>query len=132
MANPIAPSLLDTSVMLQVASHQAAAVPFFLAVNRLGRPRFSRITALAMLGNCPSDADRAIVLRYFATSHVEELADAIVRRTIDLLTAVPLPTLLAADDAVVAATAIEQSLPLYTLAPARFAAVPGLATVQPY
>jgi len=49
-----------------------------------------------------------------------------------LLEVLPPPDPLAADDAIIAATAIEQSLPLYTLDPARFANVSGLATLQPY
>ena len=56
----------------------------------------------------------------------------IARRAVDLLTATPLPTVLTPSDAIVAATAIEHSLPLYTLDPARFATVPGLATIRPY
>ena len=35
-------------------------------------------------------------------------------------------------DAIVAATALELKLPLYTLTPARFATVSKLTTIQPY
>jgi predicted nucleic acid-binding protein len=132
MINPVAPSLLDTDAMLAIANHRAAAVPFWLAINRLGRPRYSRLTALAMLAGCPSDADRALVLRYIATSTLVEVTDAIALRAADILTAAPLPTTLTAIDAIVASTAIEHSLPLYTLDPARFAAVPGLTALRPY
>lgn len=132
MTNPVVPSLLDTDVMLAVARAQLPAIRFFLAINRLGPPRFSRVTALAMLSDCPSDPDRALVLRYLATSRVEELTDVIARRAVDLLAAVALPTPLTPPDALVAATALELGLPLYTLDPARFAAVPGLTAVPPY
>jgi predicted nucleic acid-binding protein len=55
-----------------------------------------------------------------------------LRLVMSLLSAVPLPTLLTPSDAIVAATAIEHSLPLYTLDPARFASVPGLVALKPY
>jgi predicted nucleic acid-binding protein len=118
--------------MVACVNGHPSATLFYLAVIRLGPPRFSRLTAVTMLSGCTSDADRALVLRYLATSQVEELTDAIARRAVDLLTAIPLPTLLTPADAIIAATAIEQSLPLYTLDPARFATVPGLAAVRPY
>lgn len=132
MTKPVAPSLLDTDVMLALTSGQPAATLFWVALNRLGRPRYSRLTALAMLAGCPTNADRATALIYLATSTVVEVTDAIALRATDILTAAPLPTALTAIDGVVAATAIELSLPLYTLDPARFAAVPALTTLRPY
>jgi len=132
MNNPVAPGLLDTAVMVACVNGHPPAVRFFLAINRLGPPRFSRLTAITMLSGCQTDAERALVLRFLATARVEELTNVIARRAVDLLTAVPLPTLLAPPDAIVAATAIEHSLPLYTLDPARFVNLSGLVTIQPY
>jgi predicted nucleic acid-binding protein len=42
------------------------------------------------------------------------------------------PTRLTPLDALVAATALAHKLPLYTLDPNRFAAVPGLSAISPY
>jgi predicted nucleic acid-binding protein len=56
----------------------------------------------------------------------------IVRRAYHLLDSHPPPAPLTADDAIVAATALIRKLPLYTLDPGRFAAVPGLTAARPY
>jgi predicted nucleic acid-binding protein len=101
-------------------------------MNRNHRVRFSRLSAAELVSRCHTDSERTLALRFISLSVIIELTDAIAQRAVDILTAVPLPTALTAADAIIAATAIEHSLPLYTLDPARFAAVPGLATAQPY
>lgn len=132
MNNPVVPGLLDSAVAVACLSGPLPAVQFFLAVNRLGPPRFSRLSAITMLSGCQTDADRAIVLRFLATARVEELTDVIARRAVDILTATTLPTPLTPADAIVAATAMEHSLPLYTLDPTRFANLSGLVAIKPY
>lgn len=108
------------------------ATHFFLAFNKLCAPPISRITAIAMLAECTSDPDRTLALRLLSFTHVLDLTDAVAQRAFDTLTATPLPTALTTSDALIAATAIEHSLPLYTLDPARFVNLAGLATIQPY
>jgi predicted nucleic acid-binding protein len=65
-------------------------------------------------------------------SNVIEISASISKRAAALMDALPPPCPLTPGDAIVAATAIELKLPLYTLDPARFAAVPKLTTVKPY
>ena len=132
MNSPVTPALLDTAVMVACVNGHPPATRFFLSINRLGPTRFSRLTAITMLTGCQTDAERALVLRFLATARIEELTDVIARRAVDLLTTTPLPTVLTPSDAIVAATAIEHSLPLYTLDPARFANLTGLVAIQPY
>lgn len=124
--------LIDTAVMVACVHGNPQAVLFFVAQNRGRGPQFSRLSALEMLSSCRADAERALVIRYVSSSVVHEITDAIARRAFDLLTTIPLPTTLTASDAIIAATAIEHSLPLYTLDPGRFANLPGLATIQAY
>jgi predicted nucleic acid-binding protein len=94
--------------------------------------RFSRLTAIELLASCRSDTERALAQRFISYSTVIDLTDAIASHAFDLLSTIAHPTTLTADDAIIAATAIEHSLPLYTLDPARFTAVPGITTLQPY
>lgn len=56
----------------------------------------------------------------------------IVRRAQAILEALTPPSPLTADDAIVAATAVEHKLTLYTLDAARFAGVAGLTALPPY
>lgn len=132
MSSAIVQGVVHTAIMMDLVRGHPAATPFLLALNQRGGPQFSRVTAIEMLRECRSDAERLLALRFIGTSTVLDLTDAIAQRAFDLLTAVPLPTPLTASDAIIAATAIEHSIPLYTLDPARFAAAPGLATAKPY
>jgi predicted nucleic acid-binding protein len=108
------------------------ALLFFISQNRGGGAQLSRLSAIEMLSDCRSDAERALALRFITGSVIHELTVSIVRRAFDLLTAIALPTPLTASDAIIATTAIEHSLPLYTLDPARFANLPGVGTIQLY
>lgn len=132
MNSAVVPGLIDTGVMLALFGGHPAATHFFVAMNKLGRLRFSRLTTMELLFACRSDADRAQVLSRLVHMSTEELTDVIARRAGDIITTIPLPSNLTPSDALVAATALELSLPLYTLDPARFAAVPGLTILRPY
>jgi predicted nucleic acid-binding protein len=125
------PGLLDTGVLVACVGGHPRAITFFLAVIRSGPP-VSQLSVLEVLAGCQTDAERARALRFTSTLHVLDLNDAIAKRAFDLLTAITLPPALTASDALIAATALEHSLPLYTLDPARFAAVPGLTALRPY
>jgi predicted nucleic acid-binding protein len=124
--------LTDTQIMIDCTRGHSPATSFFIAMNWNIKVRLSRLTVAEILAGRRADAERAIAIRLIGYSTVLDLTDAIAQRAVALLTAVPLPTPLAASDAVVAATAIEHSLPLDTLDPGRLAAVPGLATAKPY
>jgi predicted nucleic acid-binding protein len=132
MNNFVFPALIDTEVVVSWAQGYPPATLFFLARNKLGAPQISRLSALGMLASCPTDRDRGITLRMIQSVQLMDITDAIIQRAFDLLTTTPLPTLLTASDAIIAATALEHSLPLYTLNPTRFTAVPGITTLQPY
>lgn len=97
-----------------------------------GQPEMSQLSVLALFAWCQDASDVAAVRMFLSTATVHAVTALTVRRAQRILERLSPPCGLSADDAVVAATAIEHSLPLYTLAPARFAAVPGLAAIQPY
>jgi predicted nucleic acid-binding protein len=84
------------------------------------------------LSRCLDPREVTAVRTFLTISTVHSVTANTMRRALRLLEQLPPPTALTADDAIVAATAIEQSLPLYTLDPVRFANVPGLATLRPY
>jgi predicted nucleic acid-binding protein len=123
---------IDTDVPAAWAHGHAPATYFFLALIKIAPPLVSRVSALEVLRRTQSDAERRIALGLLRHMTLLDPTATIAQRAFALLAAVPLPTSLSASDAIVAATAIEHSLPLYTLDPPRFAAVPGLAAAKPY
>ena len=123
--------LIDTDVLIAYREADPDAVQFIRAIRLTGLPELSQLSALALFAWC-RDASAVIAVRAFLTvATVHGVTAYTMRRAVRLLESLA-PCGLTADDAVVAATAIEHSLPLYTLDPARFAAVPGLNAIQPY
>jgi predicted nucleic acid-binding protein len=104
---------------------------FITAVRASGFPEFSQVSVLALFAWCP-DASAVLGVQAFSTvATVRGVTAHAMRRAVRLLESLA-ACQLSADDAIVAATAIEHSVPLYTLDPPRFAPVAGVTALQPY
>jgi predicted nucleic acid-binding protein len=124
--------LVDTALLLAILRADDEAVDFAMEMLKVASVKVSEFSAMVLLASSRDAAELADRQQFLKHNHVRHLTARTVRRARKLLTSLPLPTTLTADDAIVAATALEHSLPLYTLDPVRFAAVPGQATLQPY
>lgn len=129
---PPARGLLDTSVVVDYREGWPDPILFFVAIRAVRLPEFSQITAMTLLAGCLNAADVMSERVFLQISTVHTITVKIVRRAQSILESLAPPCGLTADDSIIAATAIEHSLPLYTLDPARFTAVPGLTTIRPY
>lgn len=130
---PVVRALLDSPIVIEYRDALPAAVQLFAEIRRTRFPEFSAITAMILIGRCQDAADRIGIVQFFLPiSTVHPLNLKVSRRAHSLLEAIPPPCGLTADDAIVAATALEHKLPVYTLDPARFAGVAGLAALRPY
>jgi predicted nucleic acid-binding protein len=98
----------------------------------LGRHEISQISAMVLLADAPDAAMRTRLGMFLSWCLIHSVTARLVSRAFRILERLPPPAPLTADDAIVAATAIQHSLPLYTLDPGRFAAVPGLTAARPY
>ena len=85
-----------------------------------------------MIANCSDAADRLGLQWFFASADTYHITAAISRRAQRILESLAPPSPLMADEAIVAATAIEHKLTLYTLDPPKYAGVAGLTVLQPY
>lgn len=124
--------VIDTPVLLAYRDAQPDAEQFIIAVRAVGLPELSQLSALALFAWCQDAMNVSAVQSFLSAATVHGVTANTMRRAQRILERLPPPCGLSADDAVVAATAIEQKLPLYTLDPGRFAAVPGLTTLRPY
>src|SRR5829696_4110060 len=131
MATPPLPhrGLIDTPILIAYRDGEPDAVAFITAVRVVRRPECSQISALALFAWCQDALNVAGVQAFLSLTDVHSVTAHTMRRAERLLESLPPPCGLTPDDAIVAATAIEQSLPLYTLDPTRFAAVSGLTTI---
>lgn len=129
---PLQRGLIDTPILIAYRDGLPDAVAFFTAVQKLGRPDCSQISALALIVWCQDALDLAVIRGFLTLLTVHSVTAHTMRRAQQLLESLPPPCGLTPDDAIIAATAIEHSLPLYALDPTRFAHVVGLATLRPY
>ncbi len=129
---PLQRGLIDTPILIAYRDGLPDAVTFFAAMQQLGRPDCSQISALALIVWCDDALDLSVIQGFLTLLTVHAVTAHTMRRAQRILESLPPPCGLTPDDAIVAATAIEHSLPLYTLDPLRFAKLPGLATLQPY
>lgn len=131
-APPLSRGLIDTPIVIAYREGLTEAEHFFVRVREVGLPEMSQLSVLALFAWCKDASDVTAVQFFLSIATVHGVTAYTMRRAQRILERLPPPCGLTADDAIAAATAIEQSLPLYTLDPARFAAVPGLAAIQPY
>ena len=134
MANGTPPprGLIDTPVLIAYRDGQPDAMQFITDIRVGGQLEMSQLSVLALFVWCQDVHDVATVRIFLSGATVHPVTTLSMRRAQRILEQLPPPCGLTADDAIVAAAAIEHTLPLYTLDPARFAAVPGLAALQPY
>jgi predicted nucleic acid-binding protein len=124
--------LVDTKLLLSILNAEVETTPFALEMFQSTVFHLSELSALVALTSAKDASEYAERETFFKRNIVHSLTAQIVQRARKLLSSLPVPCPITADDAIVAATAIEHSLPLYTLDPARFANLPGLATLQAY
>jgi len=129
---PVAPGLLDTSVLIDYLDGWPNRIQFVVAIRATDMTRLSQITSMILIARCLNVGDRNAVRAMFTNSLEYPITTHIVRRAYRILDVSHPPTALSANDAIIAATATFHKLPLYTLDPARFVGVSGLNAIQPY
>lgn len=123
-------ALLDTDVLLEYREgRDEDVVAFVVATRAAGAAHVSQASALALLGWCRDEGAQAGVDAFLATVTVHPVSAAVSRKAFSLLRSLPPRPPLSPVDALVAATAVIQKLPLYALDPGRYAAVPGLTAL---
>jgi predicted nucleic acid-binding protein len=132
VSSSIVPGLIDTPVLVEWKRGLPAAILFLVALNRQQHPQLSQLSAMELLAACQTTQERDNVRLFLFGADVYPISTRISRRACALLDTVDVPTELTPSDAIIAATALDRKLSLYTTDPARFAVVPGLATIQPY
>lgn len=124
--------LIDTDVLRALRRGDPGALAYFANPDPFNRYHVSELSAMALLADAPDAAERTGLGMFLSRCNIHRVTARISHRAFRILERLPPPAPLTADDALVAATALEHKLPLYTLDPARFAAVPGLTAARPY
>ncbi|MFO0826017.1 MAG: PIN domain-containing protein [Gemmataceae bacterium] len=126
------PGLIDTQILIEMRAGLVDAHRFAIALMRSARIEVSELSAIALLTQCSTPVALQKELSFLSSSVVHRITARVSERAFRLLAKLPPPCGLTADDAIVAATAAEHKLTLYTLDPARFVPVSGLNALRPY
>lgn len=129
---PLQRGVVDTALLIAIRDGDQNAPLFAVAMLRHHPIEVSELSAMAVIARSPGAAELQQELAFLANSRVHRVSASTSRWAFRILQRLPPPCGPTPDDAIVAATAIESNLPLYTLDPARFAAVPGLTATRPY
>lgn len=124
--------LLDTQVLLEIRAGFAAPFDFAMSMLQFAKIEVSELSAMELLAGCQTPDDLQRELTFLSNGSVYRITAKISQRAFRIIGGLPPPCGLTADDAIIAATAVEHKLPLYTLDPARFAPVSGLNALRPY
>ncbi|HJZ58613.1 MAG TPA: hypothetical protein VKE74_26970 [Gemmataceae bacterium] len=129
---PLPRGPIDTPILVEYRLGGPDAVRFITAIRLTGRPELSELSAMVLVANCQDTADLQGLGWFWPGANIHRITARISQRAFRILERLTPPVPLTADDAIVAATATVHKLPLYTLDPGRFAAVPGLSVLQLY
>ena len=124
--------LIDTDVLRAYRLGDPDTLSFLSDLANLRRLDISRLSAMVFVADAPDTRERNGLNIFFSWCDIHGVTARIAGRALRILEILPPSAPVTADDAIIAATATEHKLPLYTLDSARFAAVPGLTAIKPY
>lgn len=132
MAAPHQPGLIDTNVVIDALRNRQPAVAFLTQAAAAGPLDISAATAMELVAGVRNGAELQGLRRTLTGYVVHPVTPACSWRALALLEAHVLQVKLDLADALIAATALELGLPLYTLNAKHFTMIPGLTVLRPY
>lgn len=124
--------LIDTDILIDAARGVAHAKAFLNAQRVSAGIHISAVSAMELVLGCQDAAALAKTRRFLANVIELPLNPAATQIARHLVETFFLSHGLLIPDALIAATALEQSLPLYTRNTRHFQMIPGLSVVAPY
>lgn len=125
--------LLDTTVLIDLARGNVQAAEFVDGERRTQTDlSLSIISAMELVVGCRDKSEISKIGQLLADFTVVDLTPAISWRAYDLVVAFSMGHGLVIPDALIAATALVEGIPLVTHNVKHFAMIPGLVVTQPY
>ncbi len=124
--------LVDTDVLVDAQRNLAAAVKFLGVQRQASGVQISIVTAMELVVGCRHNLDLTMVQKFLQQTLVLPLNEQVSRTAYGLMESFFLSHGLLIPDALIAATALEQKLALYTRNVRHFQMIPGLIVVPPY
>jgi predicted nucleic acid-binding protein len=133
VADPLRPAgLIDTDILIDGARGVSEARRLVTTLQAEGALRVSIISAMELIRGCRNAAELRQVQLMLSQATVLPVSAAASETAYRLVEALFLSHGLAVPDALIAATAIEHSLAVYTRNVRHFRPISGLQVIQPY
>lgn len=124
--------LTDTDILIDALRAVAAGRQFLTQQQATSEVRISVISAMELVVGCRNARELSQLQRFLRGSRIVPTTAAVSRRAYGLVTAFFLSHRLLIANALIAATALELGLTLYTRNVRDFQMIPGLVVVRPY
>jgi predicted nucleic acid-binding protein len=124
--------LIDTDILIDQTRGVPAAATFLSVQHAAGSVFVSIVSAMELIQGCRNAVELGNVRRLLGTMTVLPLTDTISGTALHLMDALFLSHGLRIPDALIAATALDHDMPLYTKNLRHLQAVPSLTTIRPY
>jgi predicted nucleic acid-binding protein len=119
-------------VLIDLTRRRATAVTFIGPLMAACVPDISAITVMELIQGCRNRQELADLQPFLAAFQIHPVSQPITTTAIQLMQSFTLSHGLEIADALIAATAMELALPLYTLNVRHFQMIAGLAVMRPY
>ena len=127
-----APGLTDTDILIDAARGLPEAGRFLAEQQAGGSVQISIVSAMELVVGCRDTEELARVRQFLASVLVHPIRESVSRVAYDLVASLWLSHGLLAPDALIAGTAREQGLKLYTKNLRHFRMIPELVADRPY
>ena len=124
--------MIDTDILIDEMRGLAAAAAFLNRQRLLGSLPVSIITAMELVQGSPDAAGLRLVQRFLSRLVILPVTEPISRTALHLLEGRSLSHGLRIADALIAATALTEGIPLYSRNVRHFRGIAGLTVIRPY
>ena len=124
--------LIDTNVVIDAHRQYPPAVAFLLAVQATGPAEISIVSSMEMVDGCQNGSAQSKLLLTLSQFTVHPVSATMSQDAFQLMLQFRLSHSLDIEDSLIAATARELVLPLYTVNVKHFQMIPNLTVLRPY
>jgi predicted nucleic acid-binding protein len=132
MAAPHQPGLIDTNVVIDLTRQHPLALAFITPLTAVRPPDVSAVSVMELMRGCRNKQDLATLRSFLGGFQVHHITPAVSVAAVGLIESFTLSHGLDMPDALIAATALDLGLTLYTLNVRHFQMIPGLSFLRPY
>jgi predicted nucleic acid-binding protein len=124
--------LIDSDILIDARRGFADGLAFLAAQAQAGRIVSSAISAMELVAGCRDSMELVGVQRFLATTTCLPISPTVSALALQWMEAFTLSHGLMIPDALIAATAAEYQVTLYTKNARHFQMLPGLSVIRPY